>query len=73
MGLVLRADESAAPPRPVSMVLTCDKDHGLFPSPILWVDVSVGHPRDIAASHGWKITADGPVLCPGCARTKCRE
>lgn len=55
-------------PHPVILILVCDGDHGLFPAPSKTFDVSHGFPRDIASDAGWKITHDGPVLCPECTK-----
>ena len=64
----LVADYTVPAPYPVTLIVRCDNDHGLFGEPTASFDASKGHPRDPAIRAGWKFTADGVVLCPACAR-----
>ena len=72
MGIKLTADYTAPIPRPVTMKLACDGDHGLLPAPVAKFDATDGAPRDIAGRHGWRFRYGDQmlVLCPECAGRK---
>lgn len=65
----LTADRSMPIPYPITLLVVCDARGDLFPC---WTraefPADAGHPRDPAIRAGWKITADGVVLCPACAK-----
>ena len=68
MGLLLSAaeDKPFGQPRRLVLRLGCDRKHGLLRRPIVELDATDGDLRTVAANAGWKITADGDVLCPRC-------
>jgi hypothetical protein len=67
MGMILRAIGNTIPYN-ITLDLDCDGRHGLLDAPHATFDATHGHPRDPAVKAGWKITADGPVLCPDCGQ-----
>lgn len=73
MTMRLSADHSKTIPYPIMLLVTCDMRVGLFPCEAhAEFPADRGHPRDPAMRAGWKFTADGPVLCPACARSSGR-
>lgn len=64
MGMRIVADYTVPPPRPCTITVICDADHGLFDPPKASFDCTNCHPRTPATAAGWKFTPDGPVFCP---------
>ena len=63
-------DESAPIPRPVTLRLTCDRDHGLFGRPTDEEPCDPWYPdaRRRLERRGWKISdSGGEDLCPQCS------
>lgn len=71
MGLLLRCDDKAKPPRRVDLVLSCDGHHGLFqgdPPVRTFTEGYYTDNRRAASAAGWVITGMGKALCPVCAK-----
>jgi hypothetical protein len=71
MGLILRCDDNAKPPRRVDLVLSCDGHHGLFQGEVpirIFTEGGYVANRHAATVAGWLITGMGRVLCPSCAK-----
>lgn len=67
MGMVLIADRAKPIPYPITLLVSCDGDHGFLPTTVAF-PADEGHPRDSAMRSGWKFDGEGRVLCPHCAR-----
>jgi hypothetical protein len=68
MGMRVVADYTVPPPRPCTITVTCDADHGPLDQPKATFDCTDCHPRDPAVRSGWKFTPAGLVFCPEHAR-----
>ncbi len=67
MGMALTTDPTTPIPRRVTLWVSCDGEHGFLPT-VATFDATEGNPRAPAIRSGWRITQDGVVLCPRCAR-----
>lgn len=67
MTLRIFSDETVPSPRPITLELGCDGDHGLFPAPTFTRTAMLMLPsRQEATDVGWLIGSAGAVLCPEC-------
>jgi hypothetical protein len=51
-------------PRRITLVVSCDGDHGFLPATASFDATTSANPRGPAIEAGWRITADGEVFCP---------
>jgi hypothetical protein len=64
MGMRVVADYTVPPPRPCTITVTCNFEHGPGGPAQETFDCTDCPPRQPPTRAGWKITADGLVLCP---------
>lgn len=69
MGMTLLADRSKPIPYPITLLVSCDGDHGFLPTNAVFAaNAADEHTRAPAMRSGWKFDGEGRVLCPRCAR-----
>lgn len=71
MGILIGCDASAPIPRPITLTLCCDNDHGMLPVSTAWTMENYIDAHAAAMRAGWQETqsSNGRLfLCPGCSK-----